>query len=92
MVVNIEDLKNDIVGQLGDALTEDAKKALLIYIRDHILPIAKDIGQKYIDQLKDDALSESGWTKFRDAIFLPVLIDGSLWSINAVIDKLIERA
>lgn len=92
MVVNIEDLKNDIVGQLGTALTEDAKKALLIYIRDHLLPIAKDVAQKYVDQLKDDALSESGWTKFRDAIFLPILIDGSLWAVNAVLEKLIEQA
>ena len=92
MVINLDTFKNDLVAQMGEALTEDAKKALLRYIQEHIMPIVQDIAIKYIDQLKVDAETESGWSKFRDAIFLPVLIECGYWVISKCLEKLIEKA
>ena len=91
MVLDLNYFKTDMVNQLSSSLTEDAKKMLLIYIRDNIMPIAKDVGSKYIEQLNEDAMSENGWVKFRDAIFLPLLIEGVLWSVNTCLEKLIEK-
>lgn len=34
-------------------------------------------------------IDEKGWVKFRDTIFLPVAINGSLWIVEKVVNKLV---
>lgn len=91
MKVDLELVKDELVNGLETKLTEDVKKSLLVYIHDHLLPIAQEVAQKYIAQMKEDSKQESGWCRFRDAIFLPIIIEGTLWAVDKILNKLISE-
>lgn len=87
--MDIEAIKNELVAGVNEFITNDAKNALLVWLRDTVLPAGKEVAATYTAKLKESAAAETGWNKFRDAIFLPVLIDGSIWAIGKVIDKIV---
>lgn len=44
-----------------DTVTEEMKKDLTIYIKDVILPLAKESAESFISQTKEQAIKETGW-------------------------------
>ena len=54
------------------------------------MPTTREVSEAFITELKNSAANENGWNKFRDAIFLPVIITGSLWLAEKILDKLIS--
>lgn len=52
------------------------------------MPAVKEVATAFAAELKNSATNEKGWVKFRDTIFLPVAINGSLWIVEKVVNKL----
>ena len=71
--------------------TEEAKKKLLIYLNDNILPAARQIADEYIAKLNDQSKTESGWLMFRDSVFIPTVIKIGLYLFEHSTRIMIEK-
>ena len=60
-------------------------------MKNEALPAVKEIAAIYITALRESAEKESGWCKFRDAVFLPCTIDGGLWLIGKALDGMVAK-
>ncbi len=76
---------------LDEHLTEEAKNILTKWLQDKFLPQAKDLLEQYKVQLQESAKQESGWCKFRDAIFLPTLFTAGVWVFEKMLTKIVEN-
>ena len=72
-------------------VTEKMKEDFTHWIIENVLPVAKDAGQKFTAQTKEQAKSETGWCKIRDMLVLPFIIQGGLWAIETALTKTIEN-
>lgn len=88
--MTIEEIKNNTLENIADFVTDTVKDAFTKWLKEKALPTVKEISQAFITELKNSASNESGWNKFRDAIFLPVIITGGLWLAEKILDKLIN--
>lgn len=88
--MTIEEIKNNALENIADFVTDTAKDAFTKWLKEKALPTVKEISQAFITELKNSASNESGWNKFRDAIFLPVLITGGLWLAEKILNKLVS--
>ncbi len=88
--MTIEEIKNNALENIADFVTDTAKDSFTKWLKEKALPTVKEISQAFITELKNSASNESGWNKFRDAIFLPVIITGGLWLAEKILDKLIN--
>lgn len=70
---------------------EQVKQAVTQKCYDVILPSLQKLGDGFVASVKAQSADESGWCKVRDAIVLPALIEGSLWLIEMVLKKTIEK-
>lgn len=71
--------------------TEEAKKKLLVYLNDNILPAARQIATEYIAKLNDQSKTESGWMMFRDSVFIPTVIKIGLYLFEQSTKIMIEK-
>ena len=88
--MNIEEMKNYILENISDFVTDTAKNVFTKWLKETLLPEVKELANAFITELKNSAVNENGWNKFRDAIFLPVIITGGLWLAEKILDKLIN--
>lgn len=72
-------------------VTDVVKENMLKWLSETFLPQAKDFIEKYKEELKSSAKEESGWCKFRDAIFLPLVFNAGIWVFEKALDKMIEK-
>ena len=72
-------------------IDEQVKQAVTQQCYDMILPSLRKLGDGFVDAIKAQSADESGWCKVRDAIVLPALIEGSLWLVELVMKKTIEK-
>ena len=42
----------------------------------------------YTAALKESAEKETGWCRFRDRIFLPLVIDGAIWMTGKMLERM----
>lgn len=89
--MDINMVKEAVLGNMEALVKEDAKKAFVKWLQEKALPAVTEIADKYITRLKEDAESEQGWCKFRDAVFLPIVINGGLWLVSQMLEKVIEN-
>ena len=89
--MTIEEIKNNALENITEFVTDTAKDAFTKWLKEKALPTVKDVSEAFITELKNSASNENGWNKFRDAIFLPVIITGSLWLAEKILDKLISN-
>ncbi len=82
--MTMEEIKKDIVANITEFVTNDAKNAAVAWLKDTALPAVKEIADSYTTALKADAEKETGWNKFRDSAFLPTLISVVLWVVDKV--------
>jgi hypothetical protein len=52
------------------------------------MPNIRDVVDAYIKQVKADSDNETGWSKFRDKFFIPYLVQGALYLINASLKRI----
>ena len=86
----LQETKNEIMDSMSEHVTLESKKIFLTWLRDKIIPIAKDIGNAYSEAIKDSTKDKNGWVKFRDNMLIPGLISVSLWAIDSIIEKAIS--
>ena len=87
--MDIENIKNELKDHVLDSVKDEAKDATMVWLKDKILPAVKDIAEAYTAALKESAANESGWNKFRDTVFLPMLVDGAFWVFDKALAKML---
>ena len=86
--MTIDEIKNEVLENIKDFVTNEVKDIAIKWIKDKALPVVKEVATAFVAELKNSATDEKGWVKFRDTIFLPVAINGSLWLVEKVVNKL----
>ena len=87
--MDIENIKNELKEHVLDSVKDEAKAATMSWLKNKVLPEAKEIAETYTAALKESAASETGWNKFRDTVFLPTLVDGAFWLFDKVLEKMV---
>ena len=87
--MTIEEIKNEVLGNIKEFVTDKAKDIAMNWLKNTALPYVKEVAAAFIAELKNSAANETGWVKFRDLIFLPVLIGGGIWVIEKVLNMLV---
>lgn len=84
-------ISKELVDNAQKYLTEEAKNIFMQWLQETGLPKLKELADGYVEQLKKDAANESGWNKFRDSTFIPVLINATYWLAAKMIPKMINK-
>ena len=87
--MTIEEIKNEVLGNIKEFVTDKAKNIAMSWLKNTALPYVKEVAAAFIAELKNLAANETGWVKFRDLIFLPMLIGGGIWIIEKVLNMLV---
>ena len=88
---SIENNRKELVENAKEYITEEAKNIFIQQLQKTGLPKLKELADGYTDQLKKDAANETGWNKFRDSTFIPVLISATYWLAQKMIPKMINK-
>ena len=88
--MDIEKIKNELKDHVVDAVKEDAKNAALVWLKDKVLPAAKEVAETYTAALRESAGHATGWNTFRDTVFLPTLLDGAFWLFGKALGKMAQ--
>ena len=87
--MTLEEIKNEVMNNIKEFVTNEVKDAAMRWLKNTALPYVKEVATAFITELKNSAANETGWVKFRDLIFLPVLISGVLWILEKVLNMLV---
>lgn len=86
------DFRDDIVESLQvEEVTEQVKQNLTRQIVESILPAIKTAADGFTAKIKEQAKVETGWCKIRDMLVLPLLIDGTIYVVELVLSKTMEK-
>ena len=89
--MKLDIITNELKNHIGDFVQNDAKEALLLWLKNEALPAVKEIASVYTAALIESSEQETGWCKFRDRVFLPCVIDGGLWFIGKALDNMVAK-
>lgn len=89
--MTLEEIKNEVLNNIKDFVTNEVKDVAMRWIKNTALPYVKEVATAFIAELKNSAADEKGWVKFRDLIFLPVLISGVLWILEKILNMLVSN-
>lgn len=78
-------LKKELVDNVDNFVTEQAKEAVVTWLKESGIPTLKEIADVYVEKLKQDAATENGWNKFRDGIVLPCLCDVTFYVVGKIL-------
>lgn len=88
--MTLEEIKNEVLENIKEFVTDKAKDIAMRWLKNTALPYVKEVATAFITELKNSAANETGWVKFRDLIFLPVLISGVLWILEKILNMLVN--
>ena len=89
--MTIEELKNEVIADVKDYVTDTAKSACLDWVKDKVLPAAREMAEAYIEAIKVSGKEETGWCKARDTLVIPALISCGLWLTEQAVSKVVEQ-
>ena len=89
--MKLDIIKNELKEHMADFVRNEAKETFLLWLKDEALPAVKEIAAIYNAELVKSSETETGWCKFRDRVFLPCVVDGSLWFIGKALDNMVAR-
>lgn len=82
------DIRDSIVNELHiPEVTEEAKQRVTLAIVNEGMPLIEQAADGYVAKLKEQAKSERGWAWGRDAIALPIVLQGAVWVIKTILAK-----
>lgn len=85
------EIRDEIVKTLNiDHLDEKAKQQITRAIVENVLPTIKDAVDRFVAKIKEQATSESGWTRLRDGIVLPLLVTGLFALVETTLKKTLD--
>lgn len=86
--MTIEELKNEALKSVAEFASGEAKDAIVEWIGDVVLPAVQQVADGFSESLKAEAEKESGWNKFRDAVFLPGIMNLVLYLTGKAVGKM----
>ena len=89
--MTIEELKNEVIADVKDYVTDTAKAAFLGWVKDKVLPSVREMAEAYIEEVKASGKEETGWCKARDTLVIPALISSGLWLTEQAVSKVVEQ-
>ena len=89
--MTIEELKNEVIADVKGYVTDTAKSAFLNWVKDKVLPAAREMAEAYIEAIKVSGKEETGWCKARDTLVIPALISCGLWITEQAVSKVVEQ-
>lgn len=86
------DFRDDIVESLQvEEVTELVKQNLTKQIVESILPAIKTAANGFTSKIKEQAKAEQSWCKIRDLLVLPLVIEGTIYIVETVLAKTMEK-
>lgn len=89
--MKLDIIKEELKNHVADFVKTNAKEAFLLWLKNEVLPALREVAAVYTAALRESAVKETGWCKFRDAVFLPCAVDGSLWLIRKALDGMAAK-
>lgn len=90
--ISIDDIRDELKKSAEELVKNEVKTKFVAWIDEKALPMARDLAGDYIEALKASASPNVGWTRFRDVIFLPLLIQFGLWFVESTIKRIQAEA
>lgn len=88
---NWTDFRDSVISQLDfETVTEDMKVQFTHWLVENLIPAVKPAATKFVEQVRQQASNESGWTKVRDLIVLPFIVEGTIWLIEKSLTKTMD--
>lgn len=85
------EVRDNVVDALHvDDVTEEVKQDVTRKILDEVIPVVESAVDAFCAATKEQAKTESGWCKIRDAIVLPLVLQGSVYVIKMVLSKTVK--
>jgi len=84
--MKLEHIQNELKKHVGDFVRTEAKEATVLWLHEKGLPAAREVSAA----LKESAEKETGWCRFRDRIFLPLVIDGAIWMTGKMLEGMTD--
>lgn len=88
--MTIEEFKNQMEETAKEFFTTTAKDAIVTGLKNTVLPALKEVTDPFVAKLKADAVTERGWNKFRDGVFLPGMISIAFWGAEKMLDHMAQ--
>ena len=86
--MKLEYIQNELKNHIGDFVQTEAKEATIFWLHEKGLPAAREVSAAYTAALHESAEKESGWCRFRDRIFLPLVIEGAIWMTGRMLERM----
>lgn len=85
------DIRDNAVDALHvEEVTEEVKQSVTQKILDEVIPVVESAVDAFCATTKEQSKTESGWCKIRDAIVLPLVMQGGVYVIKTVLSKTIK--
>lgn len=85
------EVRDNVVDALHvDDVTEEVKQGVTQKILDEVIPVVESAVDAFCATTKEQAKTESGWCKIRDAIVLPLVLQGGVYIIKTVLSKTVK--
>lgn len=82
------EVRDGLVAALDvNEVAEAAKDQLTASLINDGMPAIEAVADKFVEQVQAQAASETGWNAIRDKFVLPLLINGTIWTIKFVLSK-----
>ena len=84
------DIRDAIVKEINvGQVTEEVKQRVSRIILNECIPAIEQAVDKFVTQIKEQAKTERGWCYWRDVIVLSAVMQGGVWLVKLVLDKLL---
>lgn len=71
----------------ANEVAETAKNQVIASLTGEGMAAIEAVATKFVEQVQTQAATESGWSKARDLIILPLVINTAIWLIKLVFSK-----
>lgn len=73
-------------------VTEQVKQQVTAAVLNEVLPVVENAVDNFTATTKAQATQETGWCKVRDAIVLPLVLQGAVYVVKTVLEKTVATA
>lgn len=86
------DFRDDVVNIFDvEEITEQMKQDLTKQLVESVLPSVTTVADNFVSKIKEQGKNESGWCKIRDMLVLPLIINGTIYVVEKVLTKTLEK-
>lgn len=86
------EVRDGLVSALDvNEVTEAVKTQVITSLTGEGMEAIEAIADKFVTQVQAQATSETGWNAIRDKFVLPLLINGTIWTMKFVLSKTTEE-